>query len=362
VLLKNDKALLPLKAGVKKVLVVGAHADVGVPAGGGSSLVYPVGGNAVPGIAPTAWPGPVMFHPSSPLRALKARFGQAEVTYEDGADPAAAAKLAAASDLVILFARNWDGESHDEPLSLPDNQDALIEAVAGANAHNVVVLETGNPVLMPWLSKVGGLVEAWYSGTSGGEAIARVLFGEVDASGRLPITFPASLDQLPHPEMANFGREDTPLYDLDYSEGAATGYKWYDKQKLQPLFPFGFGLSYSAYAYDNLSAREEGGKVTVSFTVKNTGARAGKDVPQLYVGHQGDGWEAPRRLAGWEKVSLAPGESKQVSLTVDPRLLARFDEKGHKWVIAKGSYDLSLGSSSRDLKLNSSVTLEGRSF
>lgn len=362
VLLKNDKSLLPLKAGVKKVAVIGAHADAGVPAGGGSSMVYPIGGNAVPGIEPKTWPGPVMFHPSSPLKALKARYGQLDVAYNDGADPAAAAKLAAASDVVILFARNWDGEAHDEPLSLPDNQDALIDAVAGANANTVLVLETGNPVLMPWLPKVGTVVEAWYSGTNGGEAIARVLFGEVDASGRLPITFPASVDQLPHPQIVNFGEERPAFYGLDYTEGAATGYKWYDKQNLKPLFPFGFGLSYSTYAYDALSAKEEGGKVTVSFTVKNTGSRAGKDVPQIYVGHQGDGWEAPRRLAGWEKVSLAPGESKQVSVTVDSRLLAHFDEKSHKWVIAKGAYELSLGASSRDLKQKTSVNLEAKSF
>jgi len=362
VLLKNDKALLPLKPGVKKVAVIGAHADVGVPAGGGSSLVYPAGGNAVPGLAPETWPGPVMFHPSSPLKALKARFGQAEVAFADGADLDAAAKLAAASDVVIVFARNWDGEAHDEPLTLPDNQDQLIAAVAGANANTVVVLETGNPVTMPWLTKAGAVVEAWYSGTSGGEAIARVLFGEVDASGRLPITFPASADQLPHPVIAHIGEDNVPPFDLDYPEGAAAGYKWFDKRALTPLFPFGYGLSYSTYAYDGLSAKQEGGKVTVSFTVKNTGTRAGKDVPQIYVGRQGDGWEAPRRLAGWEKISLQPGESKQVTLTVDPRLLAHFDGKSHKWVIAKGSYDLSLGASSRDLRLSSSVTLEEKRF
>ena len=362
VLLKNDKALLPLSAGARKVAVIGAHADAGVPAGGGSSLVYPVGGNAVPGLAPTTWPGPVMFHPSSPLKALRARFGQAELTYADGADPAAAAKLAAASDTVILFARNWDGESHDEPLSLPDGQDALIAAVAAANPRTVVVLETGNPVLMPWLAQAGAVVEAWYSGTKGGEAIARVLFGDVDASGRLPITFPASVDQVPHPEIAHLGEDNPAPYDLAYSEGAAAGYKWFDKRNLTPLFPFGYGLSYSTYAYDGLTAKVEGGKLTVSFTVRNTGSRPGKDVPQLYVGHSGDGWEAPRRLAGWEKVSLQPGEMKQVTLTVDPRLLARFDAPSRKWIIAAGSYDLSVGASSRDLGLTGSVRLPARSI
>jgi len=362
VLLKNDGGLLPIKSGLKKVVVIGGHADVGVPAGGGSSLVYPVGGNAVQGTTPATWPGPVMYHPSSPVKALKSRLGQTEIAFADGADPAAAAQLAAGADLVLVFARNWDGEAHDEPLDLPDNQDALISAVAAANAKTVVVLETGNPVLMPWVTRVAGVVEAWYPGTSGGEAIARVLTGEVDASGRLPITFPASIDQLAHPEIVNFGQERPQPYSVEYPEGAAAGYKWYDKQNLTPLFPFGFGLSYSTYAYENLTAREEGGKVTVSFTVKNTGTRAGKDVPQLYVGHQGDGWEAPRRLAGWQKVSLQPGESKQVSLTIDPRLLAHFDGKKHKWEIAKGAYELSLGSSSRNFAQKTSVSLEAKSF
>jgi beta-glucosidase len=365
VLLKNDGALLPIKPGLRKIVVIGAHADVGVPAGGGSSMVYPVGGNAFPGIQPTSWPGPVMFHPSSPLKALKSRLGQTEIAYADGSDVAAAATLATGADLVLMFARNWDGEDHDEPLSLPDNQDALISAVAAANAKTVVVLETGNPVLMPWLGKVSGVVEAWYSGTSGGEAIARVLTGEVDASGRLPITFPASLDQLPHPQLVGTDKPNIPggpAYALDYPEGAAAGYKWYDRQNLSPAFPFGFGLSYSTYAYENLSAQEEGGKVTVSFTVKNTGSRPGKSVPQVYVGHQGDGWEAPRRLAGWQKVVLQPGETKQVTLTVDPRLLAHYDGKQHKWEIAKGSYELSLGSSSRDFTQKASVNIEAKSF
>lgn len=362
VLLKNDGNLLPLKAGVRKIVVIGAHADVGVPAGGGSSLVYPVGGNAVPGLQPTTWPGPVMFHPSSPVKGLKSRLGQTEIAYDEGKDPAAAAKAATGADVVLVFARNWDGEAHDEELTLPDDQDALIAAVATANPKTVVVLETGNPVLMPWLPKVAGLVEAWYPGTSGGEAIARVLTGEIDASGRLPITFPASVDQLPHPVIANFGQERPQPYGVDYSEGAAAGYKWFDKQNQAPLFAFGYGLSYSTYAYDGLSAKAEGDKVTVSFTVKNTGARAGKDVPQIYVGHQGDGWEAPRRLAGWQKVELQPGESRQVTLTVDPRLLARYDNKSHKWVIAKGEYQLSLGSSSRNLTQNASVSLEAKSF
>ena len=362
VLLKNEGGLLPLKAGAKKIVVIGSHADVGVPAGGGSSMVYPVGGNAVPGLAPTGWPGPVMFHPSSPLKALKTRLGQTEIVYDAGTDPAAAAKAAAGADVVLVFARNWEAESQDTELGLPDNQDALIAAVAAANPKTVVVLETGNPVLMPWLSKVPGLVEAWFPGTSGGEAIARVLTGEVDASGRLPITFPASVDQLPHPVIANFSQERPPFYSVDYTEGAAAGYKWFDKQNLTPLFAFGHGLSYSTYAYDGLSAKAEGDKVTVSFTVKNTGSRAGKDVPQLYVGHKGDGWEAPRRLAGWQKVELQPGESKQVTLSVDPRLLATFDGKSHKWVIAKGDYQLSLGASSRNLTQNSSVSVEAKSF
>ena len=359
VLLKNDGGLLPLAKTAKTIAVIGAHADVGVLSGGGSSQVYPAGGRAVKGLEPSTWPGPVIYYPSSPLKALQARYPDARIVYDDGTDPARAAKLAAESELALVFADQWTTESVDaESLNLPKNQDATIDAVASANRKTVVVLLTGGPVVMPWLEKVGAVVEAWYPGTAGGEAIARVLTGEVDASGRLPVTFPKSVADLPRPKLDGDPKTPDAPFDVNYDiEGAAVGYKWYDLKQIQPLFPFGHGLSYSKFAYSNLTASAAGDKVTVSFDVKNVGARAGKDVPQVYVSPKAGGWEAPKRLAGFKKVSLAPGATQRVTLTVDPRLLASWDEKAHGWSIAAGGYDIALGSSSRTLVANTPVIL-----
>jgi beta-glucosidase len=318
----------------------------------------------VKGLEPATWPGPVIYYPSSPLKALAKRYPSAKIVYDDGTDPARAAKLAAASDLALVFADQWTTESVDAvDLNLPHHQDATIDAVASANKKTVVVLITGGPVVMPWLDKVGAVVEAWYPGTAGGEAIARVLSGEVDASGRLPVSFPKSVADLPRPKLDGVGKAEGELFDSDYGiEGAAVGYKWYDLKKIEPLFPFGYGLSYSKFAYSNLTATAAGDKVTISFDVKNVGARAGKDVPQVYVAPKAGGWEAPKRLAGFKKVALAPGASQRVTLTVDPRLLATWDGKAHGWSIAAGQYDIALGSSSRALSSTAQVTLAARSL
>ena len=368
VLLKNAGNLLPLAKTAKTIAVIGAHADVGVISGGGSSQVYPAGGRAVKGLEPAFWPGPVIYYPSSPLKALQARYPNAKVVYDDGTDPARAAKLAAESELALVFADQWTTESVDvETLALPKSQDATIDAVASANKKTVVVLLTGGPVAMPWLDKVGAVVEAWYPGTAGGEAIARVLTGEVDASGRLPVSFPKSVADLPRPKLDGLGKAEGEMFDVNYDiEGAAVGYKWYDLKQIEPLFPFGHGLSYTKFTYSNLSASAAGDTVTVSFDVKNVGARAGKDVPQVYVGPKaganGVSWEAPKRLAGFKKVSLAPGATQRVTLKVDPRLLATWDEKAHGWSIAAGQYDIALGSSSRALSSTAQVTLAARSL
>ncbi|MDR6624308.1 beta-glucosidase [Caulobacter segnis] len=359
VLLKNDGGLLPLAKTAKTIAVIGAHADVGVLSGGGSSQVYPAGGRAVKGLEPATWPGPVIYYPSSPLKALQARYPNAKLVYDDGTDPARAAKLAAQSELALVFADQWTTESVDaETLNLPKNQDATIDAVASANKKTVVVLITGGPVVMPWLDKVGAVVEAWFPGTAGGEAIARVLTGEVDASGRLPVTFPKSVADLPRPKLDGDPNRPDDLFDVNYDiEGAAVGYKWYDLKKIEPLFPFGHGLSYTRFAYSNLAATAARDKVTVSFDVKNVGARAGKDVPQVYVSPKAGGWEAPKRLAGFKKVSLAPGATQRVTLTVDPRLLATWDETARGWSIAAGQYDIALGASSKALVATTPVTL-----
>ncbi|MDR6529684.1 beta-glucosidase [Caulobacter rhizosphaerae] len=363
VLLKNDKGLLPLLSTARKIVVIGGHADVGVLSGGGSSQVYPIGGRAVQGEGPASWPGPMIYFPSSPLKALKARLPGADIQYADGKDTAAAAKLAAGADVVLVFATQWNGEAFDSPLTLENDQDALIDAVATANGKTVVVLETGGPVLMPWLSKVGGVVEAWYPGSEGGEAIARVLTAEVDASGRLPVTFPAALDQLPRPVLDGDPKKPDDLFAVDYTiEGAAVGYKWFDKKGHQPLFAFGHGLSYTTFAYDNLKAEAKGGVLTVSFDVRNTGKRTGKAVPQVYVSPKAGGWEAPQRLAGFKKVELAPGATTRVSLSVDPRLLATWNDKAHGWSVAAGDYTVTLGASSRDAAAKAQVALGARSI
>jgi beta-glucosidase len=351
VLLKNDARVLPLRAAVKRIAVIGGHADKGVLAGGGSSLVYPAGGNAVPGIAPTTWPGPVMYYPSAPLDAIRKRAPGATVTYADGTDSAAAAALARASDAVVVFATQWMGEGMDaSDLSLPGGQDDLVSAVAAANPKTVVVLETGGPVTMPWLRNVAGVLEAWYPGTSGGEAIASVLFGDVNPSGHLPATFPASEAQLPRPAVDGFPYVPERRFETDYLEGAAVGYKWFDLKGLTPLFPFGFGLSYTDFTLSGLAADVKDGIVHASFTVTNTGKVAGKEVAQVYVAPVGARWEAPKRLAGFAKVAVAPGASARSSVTVDPRLLAVFDPTTKTWNVAAGDYRVILAASAADAK------------
>jgi len=343
VLLKNEGGLLPLAKGAKKIVVIGGHADKGVLAGGGSSLVYPVGGNAVPGLLPATWPGPVMVYPASPLRAVQARAGEAQVVFDSGGDPARAARLAADADVVLVFATQWVGEALDATsLSLPDRQDALIEAVAAANPRTAIILENSGPVLMPWLDKVAAVVEAWYPGTRGGEAIARVLYGEVNPSGRLPATFPQSEQQLPRPRLDGDPAQPDMRFTVDYREGAAIGYKWFDLKKLKPLFPFGFGLSYTRFGYSGLSAQLVDGKVQVRFKVANTGAVPGQDVPQVYVAPVAARWEAPKRLAGWDKVALAPGAATDVALTIDPRLFGTIRGSAKTWTVAAGQYQVLL--------------------
>ncbi|MFK3739532.1 beta-glucosidase [Massilia sp. TN1-12] len=343
VLLKNEGRALPLAKDVRTIAIIGGHADVGVLSGGGSSQVYPRGGMAVKGLKPDVWPGPVVYYPSSPLRAIQAQAPNAKVVYDDGTDPARAAKVAAQADVALVFATQWIGEANDaQTLALPDRQDDLIASVAGANKRTVVVLENGGPVAMPWLARVPAVLEAWYPGTSGGEAIANVLFGAVNPSGHLPATFPVSEQQLPRPKLDGDPKVPELQFHIDYTEGAAVGYKWFDLKGHKPLFPFGHGLSYTTFSYSGLSSQMKDGRLHVRFKVTNTGNVAGKDVPQVYVSPLAAKWEAPKRLAGWDKVALQPGESKDVEVTVEPRLLGMFDEASRTWRIAKGKYKLML--------------------
>jgi beta-glucosidase len=360
VLLKNERDILPL--GKRQyIAVIGGHADKGVLAGGGSSLVYPVGGNAVPDLKPVAWPGPVMFYPSSPLQAIAALAPEAKVEYASGADRAAAVKLAAASDVVVIFVTQWATESEDVALTLPDNQDGLILAIAATNKPTVVVLQTGGAVYMPWIDKVRGVLEVWYPGTSGGEAIANLLFGEVNPSGHLPISFLRDATQLARKDLTET-KSGKKSGLATYNEGAAVGYKWHDLKKSPPLFAFGHGLSYSRFTYHDLEIKNYSPCLLASFTVHNAGKREGMVVPQIYVAPVAGGWEAPKRLGGWKKMHLAPGASAGAEVCVDLRLLATFDATNRTWNIANGAYRVLLGASAEDIQSEASVYVAARSW
>lgn len=358
VLLKNE-GVLPLAPSVKSIAVIGGHADLGVLTGGGSAQVYAPGGNAVRGLGPTHWPGPQVYARSSPLEALRAELPHVAIRWSDGAQPSAAATLAAKADVAIVFVTQWTAEALDFPLTLPDDQDRLVDAVALANRHTIVVLETGGPVLMPWLSRVAGVLEAWYPGSQGGPAIARVLSGAVDPSGHLPVSFPRAVEQLPRAKIAGEGLPKEQAVEVHYDEGAAVGYRWYDKQGFEPLFPFGHGLSYTSFARDQLAARVDRGELQVSFRVRNTGP-AGKDVALVFVAPVAGGWEAPKRLGAFAKVDLAPGASEDVTVTVDPRLLAVFDAERRGFRIVPGAYRVTLASSARDPGQSVTISLPER--
>jgi beta-glucosidase len=362
VLLKNSNSQLPLKASqVKTIAVIGSHADVGVLSGGGSDQVDAAGGNAVPpasagkaGASGGARAPSGVWHPSSPLKAIRAKASKAKVDYDPGTDLAAAAKLAAPSDVAIVFVHQHTTEGRDVPnLSLPDNQDQLVSQVAAANPHTIVVLETGGPVLMPWIDNVSAALEAWYPGIRGGEAIANILFGEVNPSAKLPVTFPKREADLPHPAIP----ETSPsAAEINYTEGLKVGYKWFDAEGKEPLFPFGFGLSYTTYAYSELKITP-GKQAQVSCKVTNTGERAGAEIVQVYVSLPSSAGEPFKRLAAWDKIQLAPGETKAVTLPLDPHHLSIFNVDKDDWELVAGEYKVYVGGSSRNTPLTGTVRI-----
>lgn len=358
-LLKNEGNLLPL-AGVKSLAVIGGHADKGVLAGGGSSGVTPVGGNAVPGLEPKGWPGPVVYMPSAPLAALKTELPKAKIGYASGADIDAAVALAKQSEVAVVFVTQWMGEGFDGKLELDGNQDALVAAVAKANPRTVVVVESGGAILMPWLAQVPAVLEAWYPGIRGGQAIARILTGKVNPSGHLPITFPASNGQLAHADIPGFGQKDGIPVHVTYDEGAAIGYKWYDAKGHKPLFAFGHGLSYTRFAVADAKAGMADNVLTVGGALRNTGRLAGKGVVQVYVAPadaKAAGWEAPKRLVAFQKLDLQPGASNAFSQAVDPRLLATYEVADDSWRVRAGTYRVLVGQAADDLPLSVDVTL-----
>ncbi|MDE2561144.1 MAG: glycoside hydrolase family 3 C-terminal domain-containing protein [Sphingomonadales bacterium] len=371
VLLRNEGNALPLAKTAKRIALIGGYASVGVLSGGGSSQVEGEGGPAVTvslgAEGPFAGFMSQAYQRSSPMKAIKAMAPGAEVTWRRGDYIADAVNEAKKADVAIVFATKWATEGEDLPdLSLPDGQDALIAAVAAANPHTIVVLETGNPVSMPWLDKTAAVMEAWFPGARGGEAIASVLFGEVNPSGHLPITFPQSVDQLPRKAIdgyaelePSFGGDPAVSADMkvtaDYNiEGSDVGYRWFARKGEKALFPFGYGLSYTTFASSGLKTN---GK-TASFTVSNTGQRQGATVAQLYLVSRGG--ETKQRLVGFSRVDLAPGASQKVSVTIDPRLLA--DWKDGKWSIPAGSYAFALGSDAEHLGAAVTVRMPARNW
>jgi beta-glucosidase len=383
VLLKNERKVLPLAAGLHSVVLIGGHADKGVITGGGSAQVDAPGGSAVPPPPPGKNPFDAFMRPqwlpSSPLRALTVELPGVKVSYVSGDDLAAAVSAAKSADVAIVFGYQWESEGMDLPtLSLAPEQNALIEAVTAANSKTIVVLETGSPATMPWVEKAAGVVEAWYPGIRGAEALANLLTGKVNPSAKLAITFPKDDADLPHPTLVKPPPESEPNYaamggdisnvmsimakglpafQTTYDEKLEVGYKWYDAKKKAVLFPFGFGLSYTTYAYSRLTVKT-GDALEVSFTVKNTGKRAGTEIAQVYALLPDTAGEPPKRLIGWARVELTAGESKQVSIPVDRERLTVFDEGTDGWKLVSGNYNVLAGGSSQDLPLHQTVTLQ----
>jgi beta-glucosidase len=361
VLLKND-GILPLNS-EKRIAIFGGHADIGVLSGGGSSQVTPYGGPPtfvpVGGEGLAAIFGRELFMPSSPVDHLRTAMPDATVSYYPGYDVATAA-AAAGNDAVIVFATQWQAEDIDHAsMNLPEGQDELISALAKANPNVIVVLESGNPVKMPWLADVKAVLEAWYPGQEGGGAIAEVLTGAINPSGHLPITFPMDESQLPRPAIPGFGLPDGTKIKIDYFEGSDVGYRWYAAKHLQPLFAFGYGLNYTHFELSGLRV-SGAGNPTATFAVHNVGARAGAAVPQLYLISAAG--KPMQRLAAFSRIELAPGSGQTVTVSIDPRLLARWDTSRHRWQRDSGVYEFALGSSAADLGERSLVKLDAQTI
>jgi len=369
VLLKNS-GILPFATNLASITVIGSHADRGVLSGGGSAQVMPVGGGVVFNGNPyEALPCPpcwsrVIWDPSPPLAAIQGKVPGTTVQYDDGTDVSSAVALASSSNVAIVFVSQWESEGMDVPSlnftdvihTPPIDQDALVSAVAAANPNTIVVMENGGPKTLPWLNDVKAVLEVWYPGQSGGPALANLLFGDVNPSGKLPMTFPASVNDLPRPIIAVPPDGTTP-FPVDYTiDPFNVGYKWYDSQGITPLFPFGFGLSYTTFSVTNpqLAATTSGSSLgfQVTFDIQNTGARAGAEVEQVYLQLPGSTGES-KRLVGWQKIPLTPGQQQsgsiQVTASDSSHPLSYWDTGSHSWATASGTYTVYLGNSSRNI-------------
>ena len=375
VLLKNANGQLPLNAAtVKSIAIIGSNANVAVLSAGGSAQVTPTGGAVAVTSSPIypANPGwaAVVWDPSSPMQAIQSLATGATVQFDPGTNATTAAALAASAQVAIVFVSQWTSEGMDLPSlnftdftnTNPIDQDALVAAVAAANPHTIVVMENGGPQVMPWLSSVSAVLEAWFPGQMGGPAIANLLFGAVNPSGKLPVTFPASVNDLPRPVIPS-GNSIVPV---NYFEGFNVGYKWYDSQGITPLFPFGFGLSYTTFSFSNAALVNNlssgNSNIQVTFNLANTGTVAGSEVAQVYLGLPASLGEPPKRLVGWQKVLLQPGASQPVTIEVDANdsshPLSYWDVNSNAWLIAPGTYTVYLGNSSSFTNLTTVGTFQ----
>jgi beta-glucosidase len=339
VLLKNEGDLLPLNAAkLHTVAVIGPYAGAAHTGGGGSSMVKAI-------------------YTVSPVDGIKNHVASnVSVIYNDGADLAKAAAVAKDADVALVMVGNKDSEGKDRTdLRLPKGQDALVAAIAAANPRTVVVLKTGGGVLMPWIDHVPAILEGWYPGEEDGNVVADVLFGSVNPSGRLPMTFPQSESQTPVSTPQQYpGVNGTAIY----SEKLLVGYRWYEAQNQAPLFPFGFGLSYTTFAMKDLQVSPpKSGRYSVSVDLTNTGKRDGAEVVQVYVAAPPSAGEPPKQLKGFKKVMLKAGETRYVEIALDPRAFSIWDVEANRWRVFAGEYQVLVGNSSGDLPLRGMVTI-----
>lgn len=343
VLLQNNDSLLPLNTStVHSIAVIGSVASVSpISTGAGSA-------------------GVVLPYNITPLVGISNRAGAGvSITYTqgDGANVSAAAMAASNADVAIVCVGQQTSEGTDRAnLSLPNGQDALVSAIAAANSNTIVVLYSSSATLMPWANQVAAALYAWYPGQENGNALAEVLFGDVNPSGKLPVTIPAAASQVSASTTAQF---PGLLGHVSYSEELLMGYRWYDANNATPLFPFGFGLSYTSFGYSNLtvSAVTPSGQVQIGFDLINLGTRAGSEVAELYLGFPAAAAEPPKLLKGFQKIPLSPGQQQHVTFNLNWEDLANWDTTARGWIVTPGTFQVFVGASSRDIRLTGSFAV-----
>jgi beta-glucosidase len=363
VLLKNDNRILPLSSAVKSIAVIGYNAERKQGMGGGSSQAK-------------------AFYEITPLEGIKYVGGnKVNITYSQGYKIARGAtadrqminqavEAASKADVAIVVGgwthgynysvwsdNAYDAEDVDKPnMTMPFGQDELIKAVLKANPKTVVVLMGGGPIDMTqWVNDAPAILQAWYPGMEGGNALARILFGQVNPSGKLPMTFMKTLQDAPSEKLGITTKDTQRLY---YTDDIYVGYRYFDTYKVEPQFAFGHGLSYTSFDYSNLKVTGSKNKATVMFTIKNTGSVAGAEVAQVYIKQQKSTLPRPEKeLKAFEKVMLQPGQQKIVTITLNEDAFQYYSDVLNKWVLEPGVFDIMVGGSSRAIKLNGKVTL-----